>query len=110
MTIHINEEWLRSRLACSRAARRFTELFPNGLALTRRNLFKAARVLPVSSLLWLGLLLLQPKGASLRQWTSFVPVRRELRGLAYTADGSFVVSRKKKEAFVRALADRLELT
>ena len=100
----IDREWLVRQGACSVAARRFTKHFPNGLALTRRNLFKAARALPMSSLVWLGVKLIQPRSS--KAWTRWVRLRIVAQN---TEQGDFVRSPAKKETFARALADRLRL-
>lgn len=48
----VTPAWAERRYACPSIARRFFAEWPNGLTVTRKNLMRAAEVVPPSAILW----------------------------------------------------------
>lgn len=101
--IKVTREWEGLRHACPRAKRRFFQRWPNGLTLTRRNLYMAARELPTSDILWVAwhTIIPQPGGT----YADY----RKVYDLAVMTPEHYVRSPVKKRAVAKALADALAL-
>lgn len=105
--LKVTKDWATKprRSACPRSVRRFFQRWPNGLTLSRRNLYMTAKELPVSDIVWLAwqTIMAQPG----RTYTDY----REVYDLAVATPtaGEYVRSLAKKRAVAKALADKLGL-
>lgn len=99
--LKVTEEWVASQEACSASVRRFFKRWPNGLTVNRRNLYMAARELPIDDIVWMAHRLLHPKGSANEGYATCI----DISTLAETKHGDQVTSPEAKHAYAKALAD-----
>jgi hypothetical protein len=107
--IKVTQEWVAGQDACSESVERFFERWPKGLTVNRRNLYMAAKELPIGDLRWLGCKVLHPGRFGTAAHDAGYAKCNELSRLAETDRGYAVTSVAKKHAYAKALADAIGL-
>jgi hypothetical protein len=108
--IKVTKEWAEEEQACLESVRCFLKRWPNGLVVNRRNLYMAAKELPVDDLIWLAHRLLHPSGLKAADYNSGFEKCCEISLLAETARRNSVTGQAKKHAYAKALADAVKLS